>query len=135
MSLSAAFLLRFCFLALLVKFLKEIVFTDFLDSHIQGAARHLLDVFQDHRIVKSFFIPVAIKCFHQLAKVNNGILAFLGIFFLKGFLHELLDVLAVVLEAHLALRVINSLWFLEEYFPRGNGVRTVDVEVEVCNDI
>lgn len=133
--LVAAALLGFGLLALLIEFFKEVVFAYFLDGHVQSATRHLLDVFENNGIVQGFLVPVSVEGLHELPEVNDSVLPFLGIFFLQRFLDEFFDILAIVLEANLTLRIFDAIGFLEEDIPFRDGIRGIDIEVEIGDDV
>src|SRR5687768_3592898 len=75
----------FGFLPLFIELFEKIVLAYFFNRHVKCSARHLLDVLQDDRIVKGFLVPVSVEGLHELAKINDSILTFLGIFFLQSF--------------------------------------------------
>jgi hypothetical protein len=59
----------------------------------------------------------------------------LRIYYFQGFFHQLLNVLAVMLEAYLALRIIHFIRFLEKDLSCRNRIWTVDVQVKICNNV
>src|SRR5687767_5074379 len=89
------------FFAFLIQFFKQIIFSYFLNGHIQCTTRHSLDITQNNRIIQRFFIPITIEGFHQLAEIYDRFFTFLWIVLFQGFFYKLFNVLSIMSEAYI----------------------------------